>query len=61
MCLTLSSCGATGRLLGNVTMIPVKAAGTVVRAATYQDGTEALPTDISAYGMGESVQLHHLD
>jgi hypothetical protein len=61
MCLVLSGCGATGKLLGNVTMLPVRAAGSIVRAASYQDGTGIPATDISIYNMGDAIPMHNIE
>ena len=59
LCLLLAGCGSTGRLLGNITMIPVKAAGSVARAATYKDNPGSRALDGMTYDI-ESAISHQL-
>ncbi len=49
--LSLSGCGATGHLLGKITMLPIKTVGAVTGAITYQDNVNDLqnPSDIDQH------------
>ncbi|MCK5385265.1 MAG: hypothetical protein KAJ29_06770 [Alphaproteobacteria bacterium] len=61
ICLILGGCGATGELLGNITMLPVRAVGTVARAATYKDDPASRAGDIAIYNIEEAISLHQIN
>jgi len=44
-------------MLGNITMIPVRAASSIIRAASYQDGEQ----DLSGFDIEQAVPLHQID
>ncbi|MFP4097316.1 MAG: hypothetical protein ACLFP8_06985 [Alphaproteobacteria bacterium] len=56
----LSGCGAVGTVLGEITVLPIRAVRTVASAATYQDSSHSA-LDSSVDHMSDASPLHQTD